>query len=29
MLLNSILDHGRAEDIALADHGRYVTYSKF
>ena len=29
MLLNSILDQGRPDDIALADHGRYVTYSKF
>ena len=29
MLLNKILDHGRADDIALADHGRYVTYTEF
>ena len=29
MLLHKIIDQGRADDIALADHGRYVTYGEF
>ena len=29
MLLNSILDQGRADDTALVDHGRRITYKEF
>ena len=29
MLLNNIIDQGRASDIALVDHGRRVNYSEF